>query len=173
MYGWSDRARREVLATAVADLVGAESLEDVQAVVRTAARRLVSADGATFVLKDGDCCFYADEDAASPLWKGQRFPLADCISGWAMIHGTPAVVPDITEDDRIPLEAYRPTFVHSLVMVPVADWAGPLGAIGAYWAQCRQPEVDEVAVLGLLAEVTATELRRLLPAGYRTTASSQ
>ena len=43
--------------------------------------KLVGADGATFVLRDGDCCYYVDEDAISPLWKGQRFPLEACISG--------------------------------------------------------------------------------------------
>ena len=51
------------------------SVADVQAVVRVAARRLTGADGATFVLRDGDSCYYADEDAISPLWKGQRFPI--------------------------------------------------------------------------------------------------
>ena len=31
-------------------------------------------------------CYYADEDAISPLWKGQRFPMSACISGWAMLN---------------------------------------------------------------------------------------
>ena len=26
---------------------------------------------------------YADEDAIGKLWKGQRFPMSTCISGWA------------------------------------------------------------------------------------------
>ncbi len=46
------------------------------AVVRHAARELTGADGATFVLRDADKCFYADEDAIAPLWKGQRFPMS-------------------------------------------------------------------------------------------------
>ncbi|MDA0172167.1 hypothetical protein OJ998_23900 [Solirubrobacter taibaiensis] len=41
----------------------ARSLPEIQTIVRIGARRLTGADGATFVLRDGDKCFYADEDA--------------------------------------------------------------------------------------------------------------
>ncbi len=44
-------------------------------IVRHAARVLTGADGATFILKDKDKCYYVDEDAIEPLWKGKRFPL--------------------------------------------------------------------------------------------------
>ena len=57
------------------------SLAALMQVVRTEARRLTGADGATFVLRDGDRCYYADEDAIAPLWKGLRFPMEACISG--------------------------------------------------------------------------------------------
>ena len=60
---------------AVQELSFARSIGEIQAVVKRIARRLTGADGATFVLRDGDNCFYADEDAISPLWKGQRFPI--------------------------------------------------------------------------------------------------
>jgi len=36
--------------------------------------------------------FYADEDAIGPLWKGQRFPMDHCISGWAMVHDAPSTM---------------------------------------------------------------------------------
>ena len=88
-------------------------------VVRTHVRRAAEADGATFVLRDEDRCFYVDEDSIAPLWKGQRFPISDCISGWAMEHGEVVLVPDIAVDERIPQQAYRPTFVRSLMMVPI------------------------------------------------------
>lgn len=142
-----------------ARLAGAETLEAVQEIVRTAARQLVSADGATLVLRDGDQCYYADEDAVSPLWKGQRFPVADCISGWAMVHHRPAVIPDIRVDDRIPQEAYRPTFVRSLAMVPIGTDA-PIGAIGAYWATPRRASDADASLLGQLAAATAEVLAR-------------
>lgn len=138
----------------------AEDLESVQEIVRTAARRLADADGATFVLRDVDLCFYADEDAMSPLWKGQRFPITNCISGWAMLNAQTAIVPDITKDDRIPIESYRPTFVKSLAMVPIGD-DKPVGAIGAYWARPHVAAPAELDALRELARSTAEALDRV------------
>src|SRR5262249_32531599 len=109
----------ERLVLAVQDLSLARHLPEIMAVVRRTARELTGADGATFVLRDGMRCHYADEDAIAPLWKGRRFPMSACISGWAMLERRPAVVPDIYQDPRIPHDAYRPTFVKSLVMVPI------------------------------------------------------
>ena len=86
----------------------ARSVEMIQAIVRHTARRLTGADGATFVLRDGDLCHYADEDAIEPLWKGQRFPMSACISGWVMRHREPAMLPDIYADDRIPARRLPP-----------------------------------------------------------------
>ena len=70
------------------------------------------------MLRDGDKCFYADEEAIGPLWKGLRFPMEACVSGWAMRHKAPALIEHIYTDPRVPIEAYEPTFVRSLVMVP-------------------------------------------------------
>src|SRR5215467_12485878 len=108
-----------LLVATVQELSLARDLDTVMKIVRSAARALTHADGATFVLRDGDRCFYADEDAISPLWKGQRFPMSACISGWVMLNREPAVIEDIYADPRIPAEAYRPTFVKSLAMVPI------------------------------------------------------
>ncbi|MCW2247706.1 two-component system CheB/CheR fusion protein [Azospirillum fermentarium] len=135
----------------------ARDLTAVITVLRTAARRLTGADGITIVLRDGDLCHYVDEDAISPLWKGQRFPMHTCISGWAMLTGQPAVIPDIYADPRIPHEAYRPTFVQSLVMVPVGAPA-PVAAIGAYWAARHTPNTNTVALLGAVARSAALAL---------------
>lgn len=44
----------------------ARDLDAILALVRRAGRELTGADGATFVLRDGDMCFYADEDAIGP-----------------------------------------------------------------------------------------------------------
>ena len=145
------------LIDAIQRLSLARTVEDIQGIVRTAARSLTGADGATFVLRDDEQCFYVDEDAISPLWKGQRFPLSDCVSGWAMLNREPAIIPDIYDDGRVPVEAYRPTFVRSLVMVPIRT-IDPIGAIGNYWAQPHEPTADEVGLLGLLADSTAVAL---------------
>src|ERR1041385_6777438 len=88
----------EDLVEVVQRLSMARDIAAVQEIVRRAARRLTGADGATFVLREGDRCHYADEDAISPLWKGQRFPMQACISGWAMLNRKPAVIEDIYAD---------------------------------------------------------------------------
>jgi signal transduction histidine kinase len=145
------------LVDAVQRLSLAQTIGEVQEIVRTAARRLCGADGATFVLRDGDRCYYADEDAISPLWKGQRFPLESCISGWAMRERRPAVIEDIYVDDRIPHDAYRPTFVKSLAMVPIRR-AQPIGAIGNYWGTPHRATDEEVELLQALADATAVAM---------------
>ena len=145
------------LVEAIEDLSLARTVEQVAAVVRSAARRMTGADGVAFVLRDGDQCWYLDEDAVGPLWKGLRFPMTACISGWTMLHGETAVVPDIYLDPRIPHDAYRPTFVKSLVMTPVRA-QDPIAAIGAYWSVQRQPTEDEVTKLQIMARATATAL---------------
>lgn len=119
-----------------ARLAEATDLPTVQTVVTRTARQMLGGDGATIVFRDGEHCFYADEDSIAPLWKGQRFPIRECVSGWAMLNRQPAVVPDIWRDSRIPTEVYRPTFVRSLVMVPIGT-ERPVGAVGVYWAEQR------------------------------------
>jgi putative two-component system response regulator len=135
----------------------ARGIEEVMATVRGCARQIVQADGVSFILRDNGMCFYADEDAISPLWKGQRFPMEQCISGWAMLNREIAVIEDIYADDRIPHAAYRPTFVRSLVMVPVRQ-EDPVAAIGAYWAHHRRPTDDEVNTLLRIAHSAAVAM---------------
>lgn len=105
-------------------------------------------------------CFYADEDAISPLWKGSRFPIMKCISGWTMLNKQPAVIKDIYSDARVPHDAYRQTFVKSLAMVPIRT-ASPIGAIGNYWATQHMPTPEEVNLLQSLAEITSRTLEAI------------
>ena len=145
------------LVSVVQRLSLARNLQAVMDIVRRAARNLVNADGATFVLRDGAMCYYAEEDAIGPLWKGKRFPLTACISGWAMLNRQAAVIPDIYQDERIPHDAYRPTFVKSLVMTPIRTLA-PVGAIGVYWADNHQATAGEVDLLQALADSTSVAI---------------
>ena len=108
-----------------------------------------------------------DEDAIEPLWKGQRFPLSACVSGWAMLHRERVVIEDIYADPRVPAAAYRPTFVKSLVMVPIRTLS-PVGAIGNYWATHHRASDEQVQLLAALADSTSVameniELPRHLP----------
>ena len=148
------------LVKAVQDLSLAHTLAAVQEIVRRAARELTGADGATFVLREGDKCFYADENAIAPLWKGQRFPLSACISGWAMLNRQTAIIEDIYSDQRVPTDAYRPTFVKSLVMVPVRT-EQPIAAIGNYWATHHRATPEELELLQALANTTAVALENV------------
>ncbi len=143
-----------------ARLEKAKRLDDVLQIVRSGARQLAGSQGATFVLREGDACFYADEDSIAPLWKGQRFPMLQCISGWAMLHRESAVIPDITLDERIPQDAYRPTYVRSLAMVPIRRHE-PLGAIGVYWATVHRASPQLLADLEALAELAGRALDRI------------
>lgn len=148
------------LVDVVCALAGARTVDDVAGIVRAAARQLTGADGATFVLRSGEECHYVDEDAISPLWKGKRFPMSACISGWVMLNREAAVIGDISLDERIPQDAYQPTFVRSLVMVPIRS-SDPIGAIGNYWASTRSPTDDEVRVLQALADSTAVAMENV------------
>jgi signal transduction histidine kinase len=150
-HGW------QALVKAVEQLAGASDLAAIIAIVRDTARAISGADGVCFVLRDGECCHYVEEHAIGPLWKGKRFPLTACISGWCMLNDRPAVIPDIYLDPRIPHDAYRPTFVKSLVMVPVRT-DQPVAAIGTYWAEIRDFSDEELVLIEGLARSTSAAI---------------
>lgn len=142
------------------DLSALREIAGVTDVVKRAARDLIGADGVSFVLREGEQVFYADEDAIGPLWKGRRFPADACISGWAILNRQTVVIPDIYVDPRIPVTAYRPTFVKSLLMVPIAAGNptgpdGPVGALGAYWATHHRADERERTLLETIAGFTS------------------
>jgi signal transduction histidine kinase/CheY-like chemotaxis protein len=145
------------LVDAIEELAAARSLDRVSAVVRKAARRISGADGVTVVLREGERVHYVDEDAIAPLWKGQSFPIHDCVSGRAMLQQRVIVIPDIYADPAVPHAAYHPTFVRSLTILPVGGEES-MAAIGAYWAQLHAPGEQEIALLQSLARATATAL---------------
>ncbi len=148
------------LIEAVQRLSLARTAGEVQEIVRTTARALCGADGATLVLRDGDQSWYVDEDAVEPLWKGQRFPLDSCLGGWVIRHREALIVPDVQRDERVPFHIYEPTFVRSLVLVPIRA-TDPVGAIGNYWSTTRTASASEVALLQALADATAVALENV------------
>ncbi|AMK25938.1 ATP-binding protein [Sphingobium sp. TKS] len=150
-------ARWGIATEAMEALAGARSMEAVTYVLRAFARRAVGADGIAVVLRDEDQCHYIAEDSMEPLWAGQRFPASSCVSGWAMEHHQTVVIPDVFDDDRVPVEAYRTTFVRSMVMVPIGR-IEPIAALGAYWSEFAQPTDNEIALLEGLARAASTAL---------------
>lgn len=149
------------LADAITLLAGARSADDIIDIIRSSTRALVGAEGISIVRREDGYCHYIEEDAVSPLWKGQRFPMTNCISGWAMLNEKTAVVPDISVDERIPQEVYAATFVKSLVMVPVFNGVTAAGAIGAYWATEDAPGEFEIKTLETLARAAATAMENV------------
>lgn len=149
-----------VLTETVDRLSTATTLPQVTAIVAEAVRALTGADGASFVLREDDECFYADESAIAPLWKGSRFPIDACVSGWSMLQRETVVIADIYADPRVPHDAYRPTFVTSLCLAPIRS-SDPIGALGAYWAEGRVPEPEVVRQLEVLANSAAVALENL------------
>jgi two-component system CheB/CheR fusion protein len=153
----------DLLMEVVEDVSAANSLEDLQSRLCKATRRIADADGVTFVMRDGAFCHYMAEDAVSPLWRGRRFPLVSCISGWCMLEGKAAVISDITVDLRIPQEAYKPTFVKSLVMTPIGV-KDPIAALGVYWAKHVEPSRATIRMLEMVAHSAANALAAVLAA---------
>ncbi|HXW10041.1 MAG TPA: PAS domain S-box protein [Steroidobacteraceae bacterium] len=150
----------DALVKAVAALAAARTVEEVMGVVRNSARSLTGADGVTFVLRDGQSVFYADEDAIAPLWKGSRFPLEQCVSGLAMLKGEVLSIPDIYVDPRVPVDAYHPTFVRSLLMTPIGRDES-IAAIGAYWATVHEATTRERQNVQALAEAASLAFRNI------------
>lgn len=152
--------RLYLLVSAIKNLSTAHDLEEIRDSMATAARKLADAEGATIVFRQGDCCYYANEDAVSPLWRGQKFPLEKCITGWAMLNKEQAVIKDIYKDDRIPHEAYKSTFVNSLAVFPV-NQKEPKAAIGVYWSRQHTPSEEERQLLQTLADAAAIAMENV------------
>jgi two-component sensor histidine kinase len=145
------------LLSVVESLAQTSSTEEIIEVVRSKARRLIGSDGIALILRDEDLCHYIEEDAVGPLWKGHKFSMTECISGWSMIHRKTAVIPDVSVDERIPFHLYRDTFVRSLLMAPVGV-SSPVGALGAYWSNVYEPMDYEIETIETLARCTAAAL---------------
>jgi two-component sensor histidine kinase len=150
----------DAIAALTRELSALRSLDDVMLAVSRSVRRLLRADGATFVLRDGDHCYYAEEDAISPLAKGGRFPIGSCISGWCMKQRQAVPITDIYKDPRVPADLYRPTFVRSLIMAPVGPGEA-MAALGAYWAETREHSREEVEQLQAIADAAGAALTKM------------
>jgi signal transduction histidine kinase/CheY-like chemotaxis protein len=149
----------EVLLTATRAMARAQDLAELSSIAQAAARRLSGADGATFAIRDGDDCHYTDEDPPGPRWKGLRFPLGECLSGWAMQHRQPVVVDEVGTDDRVPRGA-REAPVSSAVVVPIRSQR-PVAALGTYWSAPFRPDRTRVRLLQALADSAADALESL------------
>ncbi len=144
----------EHLVGVVQALSQARDVAAIARVVGDAARALTGADGATFVLRDGDQCWCVEQTGADQIWKGKRYPIASTVTGLAMETRQPVVIEDVISHPWIKPGAYSPDMARSLTAVPIRR-ADPLGAIATYWARSHVPSPEELMVLQALADVTA------------------
>ena len=153
-------SKTELLVEVIQELSISRTIQQIQDIVKYAARELVGSDGSTFVLRDRGMCYYVDEDSISPLWKGQRFDMGLCISGWVMNNKETVAIEDIYQDNRVLIDAYRSTFVKSLVMVPIRN-LDPIGAIGNYWKNTHIPSIEDIKILEALANSTSIAIENV------------
>ena len=138
-----------------AALCTTNSLTELAQRVRAAVIGRLDCFGASLVLLDGEQCFYADEDPIAPVRVGQRFPLPECLACWAVLHDQPVVINDVDYDERVPPQAYRSSYVRSMVAVPIPGSRGVAGAIGAYWPDTGQGRRADVGWLQLVARASS------------------
>lgn len=148
------------LTAAAKRLSAARSVDEIVTVLSKTARAIVGSDGIAVVLRDGDTCHYVAEDAIEPLWRGCRFPMAECVSGWAMLNRESVVIPDLESDPRVPQAAYARTSMRSLAMIPMGR-PEAVAALGAYWCTLIEPDDATVRRLEVLAQVATTAFSRL------------
>jgi K+-sensing histidine kinase KdpD len=142
------------------ELSTAHELPAIMRIVATAARRLLAADGTAFVLREGEQCHYAHEDAVLPSRLGRRISLQSCICGWVILNGQSLAIADVANDPRIPQDAYARGTVQSLAAAPIRTKV-PIGAVEVYWAQHHEPERAEMEILEALANTAAVVMEKI------------
>jgi L-methionine (R)-S-oxide reductase len=143
-------------------MAAAGSVDEVVAVLRRDARKIIGSDGIAVVLRDDGCCHYVAEDAIVQLWQGQRFPLDACVSGWAMMHGETVVIHDVAADPRVPLPLYWSRSIRSLVVAPIGS-PRSVAALGAYWCAMMLPGKATLSRVEALAGKAAAAFARVAP----------
>lgn len=138
----------------------AHTLTDLTRLVVEAARVLLRADGATFMVCEDDLCHYIDESAVEPLFGDLKVPRAHCIGGWVMAQQCTAVVTNLASESRLRPEDYADTWVRSLVMAPIGS-ERVFGGLGAYWRTQHEPTAVEVRDLEILAHAAAAAVENL------------
>jgi diguanylate cyclase (GGDEF)-like protein len=103
---------------------------------------------------DGGFAFYAEEDGATPGWRGRRIPLERCLAGWCVSQRRSAVIEDVGADIRLPVAPYWSTPVAAVTMVPIRS-SDPLGAFACYWTAPHGSTAEDVSLLQGLADSAA------------------
>ncbi|MEN9019615.1 MAG: GAF domain-containing protein, partial [Verrucomicrobiales bacterium] len=151
----------EILIEAVVAMSETRSVGEIGLVLCVAVGDLSAADGTSFIVKEGDHCLYIESLAPTPLFKGQSIPQQDCIAGWCMRMSQYVDIADIHVEERLPIHAYRSTFVKSLIVVPIGK-TEPFAAISAYWAIPHSRPPEKVRILQLLADAAEVAIHDMV-----------
>ena len=162
--------RYRLLGDANRELVTAATVDDVLEILRAQARAIAEADGVAVIKRTGDEVAYVGEDAIAPLWTGHSFPIERCITGLAILQREPIILPDITQDERVPLNVYLSTFVKSMAAFPLGAPA-PRAALGLYWREVKPMGRDVAALVGLLAQAANAAFERIAVTAERACAA--
>ena len=148
------------LARTIGSLTAAGSKADVIRIVKANTRRFMAADGIAIILLDGKYCHYVEEDAETPLWKGQRIMISKCPAGRSMTSSETVIIEDVNGGEGSRTSAYEGTFVKSAIIVPVFD-GEDAAAIGVYWSEARRPTPSDVAAAETLGHAVSASLSKL------------
>ena len=149
-----------MVSSAIEALGRVQSIEEALEVLRARVRRIAQSDGVCVIRRVGDRVRYVGEDVVSPLWVGQDFPIETCISGMAMLERRAILIPDISVDSRVPLNAYLSTFVASMAMFPLGT-SEPFAALGIYWQTPKPIEPAALTLVETLARSANATFERL------------
>lgn len=148
----------EEMATAITALSQVRDVEGVAKVVRNAARRLVDADGACFVVREGETCHYVGHNALSTELRSADFALDSCLPGWCILKRKAARVLDVRNDAMVRADLYDQSEVRSLIVVPIRRY-DPVGAIEIYWQDEHVATDEEVRFVQALADSISVTMR--------------
>ena len=135
-----------------ADLASATSQDAVARIAVDAACERLGCPAAGVAVRDGASCRDTD----------RRLPLSECLSGWTMLHGSPACIDDSATDPRVPAQA-RPDAPRSLLVVPVPGPERPVAALAAYWSTTGRASRADAGWLARLAAAIGAALGALTP----------
>jgi signal transduction histidine kinase/DNA-binding response OmpR family regulator len=125
--------------------------------------RLVGVEAASVVLRDegrGDLWIAATSGGGSAVIKDTRLEVGQGIVGWVVQHGEPALVPDVTQDDRFFDEFDQITrfTTHSILCVPLQAKGQTIGAVEAINKVDGAFNQEDLRLLGSLVAPAATAI---------------
>ncbi|MCA9670548.1 MAG: PAS domain S-box protein [Myxococcales bacterium] len=137
-------------------------VDDIAAIVSAALRDVSDADGATFVLRDGEMADYAHVVVGDESRRGGRKPLDASLSGHVILTKRPLVIEDMASAP--PPRCEEGGAVKSLVIAPVRVEA-PIGAVGCWWSRPQKITSEQTQLAQALADAAAVAIENVRSMG--------